>query len=270
MIDKIKIEDDSLAYIEVIALGHCLDVEEDNDGNVCGVNPSDRSIYTFKSRYEDDKLKSKFTYSTYSKNTDIQATLLGLALDPVKFWFLLLYIYDYCNDIFVDSIKLKDSAKDQINNFLNAIEANAKAIENGSFVFEEPIKITLEIGKKKITIDNATAISHLAVLGAKDLDNMNTDSRLNSHTITKSDEQNHTKFCYFAEVLKSFLNLDFIPNKRSKDSTISYSKTLLISRLIYFTGLYTDDKLLNSDDTLKGYMNLYKDHKVKNIHNIYL
>ena len=49
----------------------------------------------FIRRYNQNKLYGNFTYEDYIANEDIQNTLKGLGVDIDKFWFLLLFIFDY-------------------------------------------------------------------------------------------------------------------------------------------------------------------------------
>ena len=50
--------------------------------------------------------------------------------------------------------------------------------------------------------------------------------------------------------------------RQKKGSTISLSKTLLISRLIYFTKLSKHSKFSDDEDVLKGYIKQYKDKRI--------
>lgn len=57
--------------------------------------------------------------------------------------------------------------------------------------------------------------------------------------------------------------------RQKKGSTISLSKTLLISRLIYFTKLSKHNKFSEDEDVLKGYIKQYKDKRIDTANSIY-
>ena len=45
------------------------------------------------------KIKMPFAKSDYLANDDIIATVMGLGLDVEKFWFALVFIYDYVGNL---------------------------------------------------------------------------------------------------------------------------------------------------------------------------
>jgi len=257
-----------LSYIEDIALDHCLDIDFDEDGFAYST-PSFRAIYQFADRYNKKKLNKleginrQFEYDDYKNNEDIQNTLSGLKIDSDKFWYLLLYIYDYSLDISVDGISLTDTPREQLNNFVTAINENFKD--------DKSIKISLDIKKHNVIIDNPTAISYLVSLLEEDLKKSVYITDMNSSKfIFKSNESNYFIIWYFTKTFISFFKVhpDLKAKSKSKDiKSVSYNKKLLISRLICLTKLSLNENF--EDDDLKGILNKYKDYKSKNIHNIY-
>ena len=59
---------------------------------------------------------------------------------------------------------------------------------------------------------------------------------------------------------------------RSRNSDVSYSRTFLISRLIYLTRISDNEEFYYDPNTLKGYMSRYKvkGNKINSIYKIVL
>ena len=98
IMDKLKEDyiniDTRLEYMEAIAVKYVPDVDIDpatGERYVCGTT----ALPLFIRRYNQNKLYGNFTYGDYIANEDIQNTLKGLGVDIDKFWFLLLFIFDY-------------------------------------------------------------------------------------------------------------------------------------------------------------------------------
>lgn len=86
--------DTRLEYMEAIAVKYVPDVDIDpatGERYVCGTT----ALPLFIRRYNQNELYGNFTYEDYIANEDIQNTLKGLRVDIDKFWFLLLFIFDY-------------------------------------------------------------------------------------------------------------------------------------------------------------------------------
>ena len=86
--------DTRLEYMEAIAVEYVPDVDidlETGEQYICGTT----ALPIFIRRCNQNKLYGNFTYEDYIANEDIQNTLKGLGVDIDKFWFLLLFIFDY-------------------------------------------------------------------------------------------------------------------------------------------------------------------------------
>lgn len=216
---------------------------------------------TFINRYNRDKLNINFKYEEYIKDQNIQGTLEGLKLDPEKFWYLLLFIFDYTCCACFETLTHSEPANKQIEKLIKAINENKSA------------KLTLTIKDKKIVIDEPYVLEHLSSILDAGLDRddymyNNVSLCDTSQTTEKSDT---FLIGFFAEKFLQFLNQNVKVIIRAKrGSQISYSKLLLISRLVYFTKLSKNDKFKDSDETLKGCIKQYKDYKVSVSSLIYL
>ena len=96
--------DTRLEYMEAIAVKYVPDVDIDpatGERYVCGTT----ALPLFIRRYNQNKLYGNFTYGDYIANEDIQNTLKGLGVDIDKFWFLLLFIFDYTCGTCLDGMK---------------------------------------------------------------------------------------------------------------------------------------------------------------------
>lgn len=244
----IELTDNLLEYVDKISIKDCFDFEEDEDGAF--TVPSRRFTFTFKHRYNTEELKHNFKYDNYLKNDDIQNTLIGLGLDPQKFWFLLLYIFDYTYNICIDGVSISKTPKEEVLEFIDMIVANS--------TLNEPVELTLKVGKKKVIINNPITINYLTQLYTSD-----NDLKMKGFKVIESkSESNSIHIWCFTKLFLTFL--DSIPDKRSYDSTISFSKLLLISKLVYFSRIAITDNYLNSDEMIKAYLKKYKDYEIKN------
>ena len=98
----------------------------------------------FEYRYCTGKIKMPFAKSDYLANDDIIATVMGLGLDVEKFWFALVFIYDYVETSFKNCGLVKPAS-------LN------KAVQNlfkelGEDFTDDDIEITLKKNRKKVEV----------------------------------------------------------------------------------------------------------------------
>ena len=75
----------------------------------------------FKQRYNDRLIKMPWSYEEYIKNQDIQSTINGLGYDVDKFWFALLFIYDYSHGECFSSQEFDTSPYSDIFNFAQTV-----------------------------------------------------------------------------------------------------------------------------------------------------
>lgn len=112
--------DTRLEYMEAIAVKYVPDVDIDpatGERYVCGTT----ALPLFIRRYNQNELYGNFTYEDYIANEDIQNTLKGLGVDIDKFWFLLLFIFDYTCGTCLDGMKATGIGIEQLIKFAKAI-----------------------------------------------------------------------------------------------------------------------------------------------------
>ena len=268
--------DTRLEYMEAIAVEYVPDVDIDpatGERYVCGTTASP----LFIRRYNQNKLYGNFTYEDYIANEDIQNTLKGLGVDIDKFWFLLLFIFDYTCGTCLDGMKATGIGIEQLIKFAKAIADNHKEINQFGVSFKKPITISVKVeGKHQIVIDNTNAIGYLATTIINNLKEIEEHPWMQSQQVsitTNAEEKESVQIWLFYKMFNDFFNLSpynkLFNVRQKKGSTISLSKTLLISRLIYFTKLSTNKNFSEDEFTLKGYIKQYKDKRIDTVNSIY-
>ena len=268
--------DTRLEYMEAIAVKYVPDVDIDpatGERYVCGTT----ALPLFIRRYNQNKLYGNFTYGDYIANEDIQNTLKGLGVDIDKFWFLLLFIFDYTCGTYLDGMKATGIGIEQLTKFAKAIADNHKEINQFGVSFKKPITISVKVeGKHQIVIDNANAIGYLATTIINNLKEIEEHPWMQSQQVsitTNAEEKESVQIWLFYKMFNDFFNLSpynkLFNVRQKKGSTISLSKTLLISRLIYFTKLSMNKNFSEDEFTLKGYIKQYKDKRIDTVNSIY-
>lgn len=253
--------DTRLEYMEAIAIKYVPDVDIDpstGERYVCGTT----ALPIFIRRCNQNKLHGNFTYEDYIAHEDIQNTLKGLGVDIDKFWFLLLFIFDYTCGTCLDGMKATGIGIEQLTKFAKAIADNHKEINQFGVSFKKPITVSVKIeGKHQIVIDNENAIGYLAATIANNLKEMEEHPWMQSQQVsisTHAEEKESVQIWLFYKMFNDFFNLEPYNKqfnvRQKKGSTISLSKTLLISRLIYFTKLSTNKNFSEDEFTLNFYL----------------
>ena len=125
-------------------------------------------VYTGENVLEDEydpENEEGITYEEYIKNEEIQKLLKELELDKDKFWFLILFAYDYSESLCINGVDVAPSAYEQLQTLINAINPCVTDfdLENGSTIDREiKMEVRIEGMKKPIIIDSPTAI-HLLI-----------------------------------------------------------------------------------------------------------
>lgn len=236
----------------------------------------------FVGRYFKNELNKTFE-QRFIDNKEVQETIKGLGLDVEKFWYLLLFIYDYSYGECVERLVFDESPRNQLEKFRNAILLNIKEVGAGlsNIEYNNQITITLKIeGKKKVVIDIPVAITMLCCLLVQNDNKFKDSDFLNKAVIINKwingdfeiiPEINSVQIWFFAKTFQTFFKLNpHIKGRSTKGTTLSLNKLLLISKLIYITGLSKNENFLGSDETLKGYLQQYKDYKVNGMNKFYM
>ena len=249
----------------------CTAVDYDEETGQAYMLPS-QTPDTFKGRYNRGILKGKFSFDSYIKNNELQELLAVLGLDAEKFWYLLLFCYDCSWGKCMEGIEIKESPKEQIEKFVNAISEDYKRDTPFGAVFKSPICITLKIGRKNIVIDNKTAIASIAKFCADGLETVNSD-QMNTGNVDLSDPhtESFSVFAYyFSQMIITALNYqEQVKEKRKKGANMSDKEKTLISHLLYFTGIVSNESVLVDYDYLKSLLKQYKDKDIRSLNAFY-
>lgn len=231
----------------------------------------ERSKETFKGTLEeykkreyrtlDDSFKEKFL-----TNEDLQNTIEAYKLDVSKFWYLLLFVYDFIEDIGKNAPALNKSVLEDFSyfhaNLLKATSITLKKNNKKSYVTEreDTIRIIQAALQHFINTysdiihseqDRETMIKQLKDIGLEGFIRNDLSSKI-SFTDKFCLDISYKKwkftdmFLFFIERRKATT----IPNKKVK---VSKDKMMLVSRLIYTVGY--DGKRYNEEYDSEGNKN---------------
>ena len=267
---------DLLEYMEEVAVLYVPDYDIDHETGEQYIYGT-TALPLFIRRYNQNKLYGNFTYEDYIAHEDIQNTLKGLGVDIDKFWFLLLFIFDYTCGTCLDGMKATGIGIEQLTKFAKAIADNHKEINQFGVSFKKPITISVKVeGKHQIVVDNANAIGYLATTIINNLKEIEEHPWMQSQQVsmtTNAEEKESIQIWLFYKMFNDFFSLSPYDKRfnvrQKKGSSISLSKTLLISRLIHFTKLSMNKNFSEDEFTLKGYIKQYKDKRIDTVNSIY-
>ena len=217
----VKEEYELLEYVSLLAQIYAPDFDFDEERQQT-YELTSSAPEIFKVRYNNELLKVPFTYSSYVKNSKIISLLHQLQLDCDKFWYLLLFVHDYCRGQFVNGWECSLSPLEELQIFSDSIlEVYSKETPMDT-VFDKPVELTLRIGGKKvITMQNNRTISYLASLCHERLDTVECNSRLTTSHISPSKNVSFSSAIvayFFANMIIRFLDSrKNIVAKREKD-----------------------------------------------------
>lgn len=284
-IEEIPNNENLLRESGIIHLGleFCPDIDcnpETGEYYICGTN-----AIRFIDRYNNKKIPLQNRFKDYIENKDIQGCLSDLGLDSERFWYLLLFVYDYCVGTCFDNIKTKEGVGSIIEKFVELIKKGInysyRKPQHSVYTlkeisFNEPVELTLKVGKKKIHItDNET----IGIIGMA-CEAMYTDIKdanifKGSICLNEPDEYSDTAMAYlFCKMLRYFFDsTDHIKERRAVSANISNKEKELLSYLLYFTKVSRNENLLNpfanEYNTVKGLMNPKKPPVFSSMNNYY-
>lgn len=246
------------------------------------------AISTFKRRYNERLIKIPLTYKDYKNNIEIKKAISALQLDIDKFWFAILFIWDYVDGECWQAFERGDSPANEVNNLLQAItqyeeNPNANPLTE-HIIFKEELSLSLQVNGKSIhTIETANAIKfilkccqeHLDDLKPKnefDTEHLNDNIEMVSYHPAKQQTTASTtkRICLFAQKFQLFFDtLSPAFSNYRKGERSAYNVTFLISQLVYFTGISDNEDFQTDKRTLKGYLSKNKNMNWDVHNNIY-
>lgn len=225
----------------------------------------DDALFIFQERYNNGNIPCHYKYGDYMKNTDLQATIKGLNLDPDAFWLLVMFCFDYACDVCFSGYGFVESVGEQIAELITVLSNDT----------DNNTQISAKSGRSKAIITNKTAISKITEWIRKGYETEKAtlnNPAINdfSELIKDSEESNSVLIWYFASLIRYFFEINPQYKGRTKKcTTVSLNKNILISNLIYYTRLSLNPNFLNDDEALKGFFKQYKNKEIKARSGIY-
>lgn len=294
---------DVLAYVETIAHKYIKPINDLNEVNIepheenvsfeellemvskdtLGFSPLSNVTKTFYRRYYWKKLTHYFTYDEYIKNQEIQKLLQELELDKEKFWYLILFAYDYSESLCINGIDVSPSAYEQLKTLIEKItQCGIKFDLNNGCTLGKDIKLKVHIEgeTKPFIIDNPNAICLLIASCQSELKSKPWHEQyiMNHREPLKKSKslKDSPHIYYFAKIFLNFFDtVESIRNKRKEGAKHSLKEMDIASRLVYLTKLSTNKNLLDIEcQTLKAYIKQYKNldlaYKESNIYDNFI
>lgn len=219
-----------------------------------------KEMNTFKGTLEEykkrkyRKLDDSFK-KTFLENTNLQNTIEAFGFDISKFWYLLLFIHDFIEDIGTNSPTVEKPLLEDFASFLtNLCEATSIVLKKGNKnVYSTEREDLLDIIQKAVyhfsdtyskivngKQDRETKIKQLQELGLKGFIDNSLLSQINFNGKYKLDDSH--KRWKFAEMFLYFLKDKKADKKRVRDRSvmISIEKNLFVSRLLYTAGYVSE------------------------------
>lgn len=228
----------------------------------------------FKGRYNARKLRHKFTVEEYMQDKELQGYLKALELDSEKFWYLLLFCYDYSWGICMKGIEINKFPVEYIRDLVDAIYSNYAGSGMLGAIFNEPISITLKVGRKNIVIDNNNAIACIAKFCDDGLENNDLTNLPKGHFVDitrKSSDSVSVLAYYFSKmIISAFNHQEQVKEKRKKGANLSDKEKMVIAHLLYLTGIISNESVRESDEYLKAILKRYKNTEIKKLNSFYL
>ena len=226
----------------------------------------------FQYRYNEQKIALRYKYEDYINDKDMQTTVTGLGMNSDAFWLLIVFCYDYACDCCYNGIQIAKSAKGHISDLLNMILENVE-VSGRKNLLKEDMNLILKMKGKSMSIKSGKAIINIATILEKHMDEIDESSLYrgkHDKYYENFEESDSVLIWFFAKLMLYFFELHpEFKGRATKGSRISLNKHVLISNLIYYTGLTRNEKFLNDDETLKGYLRQYKNKDFNNRGSIY-
>ena len=227
----------------------------------------------FSKRYNDNLINKKNAYATYRK--ELGHLVEKLELDVDKFWFLTLFIFDYCESMFYQGQTYKPTPLEQLFQLSHTIKQCSR---------EEPMTLKFKCGKKKAELDSQLAITVLSSLIEDFNEQLDQECSSEDENISKRAYQlrallnkrevkedsdvpkDSPIIVYFANMLLSFFDTQSqICSQRRIGVKHTMREMGLVSKLVYLTGLSTNKDWNDiENEYLKAFLRQYKDYKYPN------
>nr|WP_319572026.1 hypothetical protein [uncultured Draconibacterium sp.] len=240
---------------------------------------SPTSYSEFLTRYFADKIDKK-DKNKFLRETNVIKTVELMGYDIEKFWYLILFIYDFSYGYCKKGVKI-GTPRRKINELIDAMIDNIESF-NGQYEvpnFEREMKLTLSVkGKEKLEINDQDAIFYLFLMCSKELKRTKKSHGLDSIKLTEIKKQKENliespqpiHIFYFTKIFQTFFDLKPPIKKRApKGSGLNFSRIFIISRFCYMLGLTFDSRFTEDATQLNAILTYYKGQKIEKVNGIY-
>lgn len=211
-----------------------------------------RVYITFLYRYFKNQV-NRSILNSYENDKELKEIITTLGYDFEKFWYLLLFIYDFT---YCASKRILDLEKDKFE----SIEDICK------YICEDGAQLTLKVkGRKKVVIDNFTTLEYIQNIFKLHIDSLNGNySRSlqpkNNNWNAVKQRSNSYHIWYFTKIFLQFFEVCPPKNiRRKKGQVISLNRKLLICKFIYLLGISkTKNFETPSESVLNAFLKQYK------------
>ena len=238
---------------------------------------STESYEDYLKRYSDAKLVNDSYKELYLNSRELQDTIVAFGLDVSKFWYLLLFVHDYIEDLSNNSPSTGKSTLEDINEFAkklsNATCISLKKDNRKSYTVEREETISIIQSAIRYYIRSYNEIIESDTSREEKLENLaKIGGSIVSDTETINfEEKAHLDISFkklkFAEIFLYFLKDRKATKPKNSIYNVSKDKLLFISRLIYVVGYDTEryyeeyDSDCNKNRMLSNLLRRYKNEK---------
>ena len=228
--------------------------------------------------HSDDKPVNDSYKELYLNSRELQDTITAFGLDVSKFWYLLLFVHDYIEDLANNSPSFGKSPLEDINGFI------AKLSEATSITLKKDNRKSYEVEKEETIKIIQSAVQHyinsyndIVRSDAPREEIIDKLNKIGGSIVSDSkpfniEEKTHLDVSYkklkFAEVFLYFLKDRKATKPKNSIFNVSKDKLLFISRLIYVVGYDTEryyveyDEDCNKNRMLSNLMRRYKNEQL--------
>lgn len=243
--EEIKIEDEFKVVFKPSIAQHYVPSYDINQKTGKYEECETMAVQQFINRYNLKAIKRMDKIDDYMKDKDIQEYLQALNVDAEKFWYMLLFVYDYSFGQCINNIVTGSTLKEEIEVLIKRIEG-------------KPIILQIDKGKKPFHL-NGIVTSLIADACKKYIEIYSDDTLLNTGSLN-IDERDYKGFAnmayHFCYMFKWFF--DWIGVKRKEGAIFSNNEKGLLCHLLHLTEICTNKNILkyrlNDYSTLKGFI----------------
>jgi hypothetical protein len=203
---------------------------------------------------------------------DISMTLKAYDLDISKFWYLCVFLKDYVTGETIEGARIEElTHRERLEKFVSLVNQLNPDLFGGLYKTTGKAELTLRVGKgkkNKLVLNNGHTLALIRNGIQYVLDNYHSDyldfSEVDQSKRLKSTKGDIVKIALFYKYMLWFLDHCTINKEVIKEAlSLSTSKILLISQLVYILGLTDNKNFLgeNNETYLRTYISGYEDYK---------